>query len=67
MGGAIYISLKKRYPTQIFGYDPYMTSNQKIELISSWDEFVTKSDLIVVCVKPGKVSELLKQITVPKK
>lgn len=67
MGGAIYISLKKRYPTQIFGYDPYMTSNQKIELISSWDKFVTKSDLIVVCVKPGKVSELLKQITVPKK
>ncbi|EQA63986.1 pyrroline-5-carboxylate reductase [Leptospira alexanderi] len=67
MGGAIYISLKKRYPTQVFGYDPYMTSNQKIELISSWDEFVTKSDLIIVCVKPGKVSDLLKQIQVPKK
>ncbi len=67
MGGAIYFSLKERYPTQVLGYDPYITSNQKIELISSWDEFVSKSDLILVCVKPGKVIELLKQIKVPKK
>lgn len=59
MGGAIYFSLKERYPTQVLGYDPYITSNQKIELISSWDEFVSKSDLILVCVKPGKVIELL--------
>lgn len=67
MGGAIYFSLKERYPTQVLGYDPYITSNQKIELISSWDEFVSKSDLILVCVKPGKVIELLKQIKVSKK
>nr|WP_246838741.1 pyrroline-5-carboxylate reductase [Leptospira stimsonii] len=62
MGGAIYLSLKKRYPTQVLGYDPYMTSNKKIELVSSWEEFSSKSDLIVVCVKPGKVVELLKQV-----
>ncbi|WP_232371647.1 pyrroline-5-carboxylate reductase [Leptospira ainazelensis] len=66
MGGAIYLSLKKRYPTQVFGYDPHMTSNKKIELVSSWEEFSAKSDLIVVCVKPGKVVELLKQISSPK-
>ncbi|PJZ55805.1 pyrroline-5-carboxylate reductase [Leptospira barantonii] len=67
MGGAIYLSLKERYPTQVFGYDPYMTSNQKIELVSSWEEFVSKSEVIIVCVKPAKVSELLKQIQTPKK
>lgn len=67
MGGAIYLSLKKRYPTQVLGYDPYMTSNKKIELVSSWEEFISKSEVIIVCVKPGKVSELLKQIQTPKK
>lgn len=66
MGGAIYLSLKKRYPTQVLGYDPYMTSNQKIELVSSWEEFSSRSDLIVVSVKPGKVVELLKQVASPK-
>ncbi|AOP34592.1 pyrroline-5-carboxylate reductase [Leptospira tipperaryensis] len=63
MGGAIYLSLKKRYPTQVLGYDPYMTSNKKIELVSSWEEFSSQADLIIVCVKPGKVVELLKRIT----
>ncbi|XDD49131.1 pyrroline-5-carboxylate reductase [Leptospira sp. WS92.C1] len=63
MGGAIYLSLKKRYPTQVLGYDPYLTASKKIELVSSWEEFSSRSDLIVVCVKPGKVIELLKQIS----
>ncbi|MDV6236493.1 pyrroline-5-carboxylate reductase [Leptospira ellisii] len=67
MGGAIYSSLKKRYPTQVLGYDPYLTSNKKIELVSSWEEFSSRSDLIVVCVKPGKVTELLGSILAPKR
>ncbi|RHX77755.1 pyrroline-5-carboxylate reductase [Leptospira yasudae] len=67
MGGAIYLSLKERYPKQVLGYDPYMTSNQKIELVSSWEEFSAKSDVIIVCVKPGKVAELLGQIKTSKK
>ncbi|PJZ70324.1 pyrroline-5-carboxylate reductase [Leptospira perolatii] len=68
MGGAIYNSLQER-KEKVFGYDPYLSQSKqaKIDLESDWNEFLKKSEILILAVKPNEVSKILKSLNSSKK
>ncbi len=63
MGSAIFQSLESRFETYV--YDPYKQAEGKLQ-VESIAMLAEKAEIIILCVKPDKISEVLKEIKSPK-
>lgn len=66
MGSAIWKALSGEKDLLI--YDPYVTQfPSNAEHTEDLHDFIMKSDIIILCVKPDKIKEFLSEIKTPKK
>ncbi|MBP6740676.1 MAG: pyrroline-5-carboxylate reductase [Leptospiraceae bacterium] len=64
MGYPIYQAIQNEFAVTC--YDPY-NKNKEIPFEPVFSKFEENSEIIIVCVKPDKVSDVLKQLKAPKK
>ncbi|MBK8394537.1 MAG: pyrroline-5-carboxylate reductase [Leptospiraceae bacterium] len=64
MGYPIYKSISNEFT--ITCYDPF-SNRTDIEFSATLSDLEIKSEVIIVCVKPDKIAEVLKKLTLPKK
>ncbi|MCB1193070.1 MAG: pyrroline-5-carboxylate reductase [Leptospiraceae bacterium] len=65
MGAAIYASIKGKF--EVYVYDPFKMGEQKeVSFEKNLFELVEKSEILIVCVKPGLVKEVLGKVHAPR-
>lgn len=68
MGSAIYESINDNF--EIYAYDPYKSkenSNTTMQFFENFSDILDNCEILLVCVKPNVVKEILEKVNKPKK